>query len=211
MVSLSFHAAEINTMTTQGANPELITTSEVIHRRVANTKRRVCEIAAQQFNSTAVDAVSIESICSGAGIARSTFYRFFDDKEDLLRKIITPVFEQACEYLHGLDPDRPEEIVNGIAGSYLRLWRDQPDTLILSGNVGAKLFELVAEEHNVYADIILHLMHRLHDARMLRNDDPRLSAVILAQTAVCILQVCQSHPQFENVYRGTLRGMILKW
>jgi len=208
---LSPDAAVKHAVTAQDANPELVTTSEVIHRRVANTKRRVCEIAAQQFNSTTVDAVSVESIISGAGIARSTFYRFFDDKEDLLRKIITPVFEQACEYLDGLDPNRPEKIINGIADSYLQLWRDQPDALILSANVGAKLFELVAKEHNIYADIIVRLMHRLHDARMLRNDDPRLSAVILAQTAVRILQVCRSHPQFENVYRSTLRGMILKW
>ncbi len=198
-------------MIPQDANPELVTTSEVIHRRVANTKRRVCAIAAQQFNSSTVDAVSIESIISSAGIARSTFYRFFDDKEDLLRKIITPVFEQACEYLDGLDTNRPEEIVNGIADSYLQIWRDQPDALILSANVGTKLFELVAREHNAYADIIVRLMHRLHDARMLRNDDPRLSAVILAQTAVRILQVCRTHSQFENVYRSTLRGMILKW
>jgi len=196
---------------TSAINPELVTTSEIIHKRVADTKHRVCEVAARLFNSKNIDAVSVEAIVMEAGIARSTFYRFFDDKEDLLKKIIVPVFEQARQHLEALDPDSPEEIVNGIADSYLAVWRDQPDALVLTSGIGVKLFELVQTEHNEYADTIVRLMHTLNNARLLRNDEPRLSAVLLAQTAVRILQACTTHPQFENIYRNTLRGLLLKW
>ena len=55
------------------------------------------------------------------------------------------------------------------------------------------------------------LMERVNEARLLRNDDAQLAALTVAQTAVRILQVCESHPQFENVFRSTLRGMTLKW
>lgn len=195
----------------KAANPELVTTSEVIHKRVADSKHRVCEVAARLFNSKNIDAVSIEAIVLEAGIARSTFYRFFDDKEDLLKKIIVPVFEQARRHLEALDPDKPENIVNGIADSYLKVWRDQPDALILTSGIGTKLFELVQTEHDKYADVIVRLMNNLDEAKLLRNDEPRLSAVILAQTAVRILQSCASHPQFENIYRNMLRGLLLKW
>ncbi len=198
-------------MSTSAINPELVTTSEVIHKRVADTKHRVCEVAARLFNSKNVDAVSVETIVMEAGIARSTFYRFFDDKEDLLKKIIVPVFEQARQHLEALDPNKPEDIVIGIADSYLAVWRDQPDALVLTSGIGAKLFELVQAEHDEYADTIVCLMHTLNAAKLLRNDEPRLSAVLLAQTAVRILQACASHAQFENIYRNTLRGLLLKW
>jgi AcrR family transcriptional regulator len=81
------------------SKPALVTTSETIHKRVADSKRRVCEVAARQFNATGYDAVSIESIATEAGIARSTFYRFFQCKEDVVRHMVVPVFHDALNYL----------------------------------------------------------------------------------------------------------------
>ena len=54
-------------------------------------------------------------------------------------------------------------------------------------------------------------MTKVNDARLLRNDDAPLAALMIAQTSVRILQVSQKHPEFENVFRNTLRGMTLKW
>jgi len=41
------------------------------------------------------EASSIESIATEAGIVRSTFYRFFQDKEGVARQMVNPVFDQA--------------------------------------------------------------------------------------------------------------------
>lgn len=189
----------------------LVTSSEAIHRRVARNKRRVCEVAARQFFEHGYDATSIESIVAEAGIARSTFYRFFADKDDLVRQTVIPVFEQARIGLESIDWDQPESIVNGIADCYLAIWRDQRDPLIFSANMGMALFPLIQEAHDAYASVALALMEKLNEMRLLRNDDAPLAAMMVAQTAVRILQVCAQHRQFENVFRSTLRGMILKW
>lgn len=189
----------------------LVTSSETIHRRVVNNKRCVCEVAARQFFRNGYDATSIESIAAEAGIARSTFYRFFKDKEDLVRQTVVPVFEQARANLEALDPDQPETLINGIADCYLEVWRDQREALIFSANAGIALFSLVQDAHDAFAAVVLMLMERVNEARLLRNDDAQLAALTVAQTAVRILQVCESHPQFENVFRSTLRGMTLKW
>ena len=198
-------------MTELLSKPALVTTSETIHKRVADSKQRVCEVAARQFNAAGYDAVSIESIATEAGIARSTFYRFFQCKEDVVRHLVVPVFRDALHYLEALDLDKPEDIVNGIADCYLSIWEGQREALIFSMNFGVQFFSAVQDEHNAFADIVLKLMTTLGEARMLRHDDPSLAAVMLAQTAVRILQVCERHAQFENVYRSTLRGMLLKW
>ena len=127
---------------TQTTTP-LVTSSETIHRRVANNKSRVCEVAARHFCEHGYDATSVESIVAEAGIARSTFYRFFKDKEDLVRQTVVPVFEQACAHLETVDPSKPETIVNNIADCYLAVWRDQRDALIFSASLGMALFPLV--------------------------------------------------------------------
>lgn len=179
--------------------------------RSASTRARICEVAARQFNSLTYDAVSMESIALQAGVARSTVYRLFADKEDILRQIVIPVFDVACDALEQLDADQPEQIINGIAQSYLRVWADHRDALLFSSNLGQALFPLVQSAHDAYAATIHKLMAQLHEARMLRNDDPVMSAILLAQTATRILKTCESHPQFENVFCHTLRGLLLKW
>ena len=189
----------------------LVTNSEAIHRRVVQSKRRVCEVAAGQFVKNGYAATSIESIVAEAGLSRSTFYRFFKDKEDLVHQTLAPVFEQACASLAKIDPDRPETIVNGIADCYLEIWRDRRDALIFSANLGMALFPLIQDEHDAFANVVLSLMEKLNEARLLRNDDAPLAAIMVAQTAVRILRVCVRHPHYENVFHSTLRGMLLKW
>ena len=199
------------TLNNPQTKPRLVTTSKAIHRRVADSKRCVCQVAARQFNSSGYHAASIESIATEAGIARSTFYRFFRDKEDLLKQVVNPVFSQAREQLEALDLDKPEEIINGIANSHLEIWREQRDALIFSADIGLTLFPLVQPAHDAYANIICKLMRCVHEARMLRNDDPDLAAMMIARTTVRILQICEQHESFENVFHNTLRGMLLKW
>lgn len=198
-------------MSTQKRKLPASTISPVIRRRVADTRARVCEVAARSFNKESYAAVSIDVIVSSAGIARSSFYRFFRDKDDLLRQIIDPVFELAVQELNGIATDQPESIVNGIADSYLQVWSQRRDGLVLSMKIGAALFPLVQQSHDRYVAAILSLMKHLHEARMLRHDDPRMAARLLALTTVPVLQVCERHPQFENVFRSTLRGLLLKW
>ncbi len=198
-------------MKQQQRKPAMSMVSPVIRRRVASTKARVCEVAAKKFNEESYAAVSVDSIVEAAGIARSSFYRFFRDKEDLLQQIIDPVFNLAVTELGRMSADQPEGIVDGIAESYLQVWAKHRDGLVLSMKIGASLFPLVQKSHDRYVAAILVLMERLHEARMLRHDDPRMAARLLALTAVPVLQVCERHPQFRNVFRSTLRGLLLKW
>jgi AcrR family transcriptional regulator len=198
-------------MGTQQSKRATSTISPVIRRRVADTRARVCEVAARKFNEESYAAVSIDAIVASAEIARSSFYRFFRDKDDLLRQIIDPVFDLAVQELAGIAVDQPESIVNGIADSYLQVWSQRRDGLVLSMKIGATLFPLVQQSHDRYVAAILVLMNHLHEARMLRHDDPRMAARLLALTTVPVLQVCERHPQFQNVFRSTLRGLLLKW
>ena len=182
-----------------------------LQSRVAATRQRICDVAARQFNEQTYDAVSMETIALQAGVARSTIYRMFLDKDDLVRQIVIPVFDVARETLGHIDTDKPESIVNGIAKSYLEIWETQKDALLFSSDIGKALYPLVQDAHDAYAATVHRLMIKLHEARMLRNDDPMMSAILLAQTATRILKTCENHPHFENVFCHTLRGLLLKW
>lgn len=179
--------------------------------RMAATRQRIIKVAAEQFNNQGYDSVSMETIALQAGVARSTVYRLFLDKEDLLRQVVIPVFDLARKTLEDIDTDQPDQIINGIGHSYLEVWPDHRDALLFASNIGQALYPLVQEAHDAYATAIHGLMNQVHETRMLRNDDPMMSAVLLAQTATRILKTCENHPQFETVFCHTLRGLLLKW
>lgn len=182
-----------------------------VQKRVAATRQRICDVAAEQFNSETYSAVSMDSIALQAGVARSTVYRLFADKEDLVRQVALPVFDLARKTLQDIDTEKPEHIINGIAESYLAIWATHRDAFLFTSNIGQSLYPHVQEAHDAYAAAIHNLMVRVHEARMLRNDNPMMSAVLLARTATSILKTCESDPQFKNVFCHTLRGLLLKW
>lgn len=180
--------------------------------RVEKNKQRVCGVAAELFVQHSFDAVTIEMILVEAKIARSTFYRFFTDKDDLLKHILVPVFELMAQKVESVDESEPESIINGIAHAYIDAWSCYEHRLLLATTLlSEKTYPLVKEPHDRYAMRIFRLMEALNEVRLLRNDDPRLSAMLLSQIGVKMLQIHLKHPHFANAYCSALRGLLLKW
>ena len=180
-------------------------------QRISKARERAIVTSARLFRERGFDSVTVEDILIEANIARSSFYRFFNDKEDLLQHILNPVFDAMADQLEDIDLQHAESIMNAIADSYIAAWHHSGDALLLTASLGESIFPLVKKTHNRYAMGIYQAMDALSEVKLLRNDDAKLSALLLAQTGVKILQLCSTHAQFENVYRSTLRGMILKW
>ncbi|MFV0480295.1 MAG: TetR/AcrR family transcriptional regulator [Anaerorhabdus sp.] len=53
-----------------------------------NTKKEVREVAIKLFKKNGFDAITLNDICSAAGISKNTFYYYFSSKEDLLKEKI---------------------------------------------------------------------------------------------------------------------------
>ncbi len=94
------------------------------------------------------DAVSVEEIITAAGIVRSSFYRHFKNKSELLKAIIDPMFLSAADKLTALEGKSGHDLFDGIVDIYIWLWRDHKDALLLSGSIGPNQFPLVMESHN---------------------------------------------------------------
>ena len=173
--------------------------------------QRVCDVAAELFIEKSFDAVTVEAIIQKAGIARSSFYRFFNDKEDLLARALIPVFVFMADRVEAIDFDKEETIVNEIASCYLDTWKTYSYRLLLAASLQLKIYPLVKAHHDRYAMGIYKAMDKLNEVRLLRNDDPHLSAMILAKIGVKMVQIHTNYPYYENSYTNALRGLLLKW
>jgi len=66
--------------------------SELVNRRVAQTRAEIVEAAMVLFTANGFDATSMDQIANAAGVSRRTIYRYFATKDDL-------VFESPRQWL----------------------------------------------------------------------------------------------------------------
>ncbi|MCT4398332.1 TetR/AcrR family transcriptional regulator [Pediococcus ethanolidurans] len=57
--------------------------------RAIKSKRDIEVAFIQLINQNGFSKITIKDICTSALIGRSTFYRYYEDKYDLLKKLIT--------------------------------------------------------------------------------------------------------------------------
>jgi AcrR family transcriptional regulator len=72
---------------------------------VRDTNRRertrvLLEVATRLFLERGIDAISIEEITAAAGVAKGTFYRYFDGKEAVVAALIAPL---RSEIVNGME------------------------------------------------------------------------------------------------------------
>jgi TetR/AcrR family transcriptional regulator, cholesterol catabolism regulator len=58
------------------------------------TRKRILEIATEQFARYGVRAITMEDIARQAGISKKTIYQEFEDKRDLVKEVFSKILEE---------------------------------------------------------------------------------------------------------------------
>lgn len=79
----------------------------------SDAKRRLLESALDLFSDKGYDATSIREIIEGAGVTRPVLYYYFQNKEDLFRRLVLTHFNEVIAYI--------DEIIASLPGCRERL------------------------------------------------------------------------------------------
>lgn len=96
-------------------------------RRTAITERLIAAIGRLTGDGTSFTALSVEQIAAEAGLARSTFYAYFEDKPALTRALADHLYLAFIEVtapLREAGDDLRQDRVRTVLGTVLRLHRD---------------------------------------------------------------------------------------
>jgi AcrR family transcriptional regulator len=184
--------------------------SPKIRKRQSRTRGRITHESARLFIQKGFENVSVEDIIDAADIARSSFYRFFSNREEVLADIIRPVFEQGLAELNEIRTLDPKAIMEGIFQTFLDLWKAGNNELRTSTRVGGVYFHLYQDIHNDFRAKLTQLIKQVEPSGILLNDDTELTGRLLARTAVSVMEVYQTASNFEELFKQTMRGMLLK-
>ena len=180
--------------------------SPKVRERQYGIRQRILAESARLFISKGFDNVSVEEIIAAAAIARSSFYRFFANREEVLSSMIRPLFERGIECLGAVEPGDAATVVDGVCDTYLSLWRMSADALRVSVRTGGVHFDLFSDLHGPFRNRLIGLLESA-DPRHFLNGNADYTARLVARTAVPALEVYAKDPDFERLFRRSLRGL----
>jgi AcrR family transcriptional regulator len=190
-------------------NNAAIALSPKILKRQGRTRQRILDVSAQKFVQHGFENVSVEDIIDGAEIARSSFYRFFSNREEVLTNIIRPVFERGIVEFDAINTSNPHTTMTGIFDTFLTLWQLNPDSLRISTRVGGVHFSLFEDVHGVFRDRLEALLHKIEHTGIFLNGSAEQTGRLIARTIVPVMEVYYSDPNFEKLFHQTMNGFLL--
>jgi AcrR family transcriptional regulator len=191
------------------ADNAAVALSPKIRNRQGRTRQRILDESARLFIAKGFENVSVEDIIAAAEIARSSFYRFFSNREEVLANIIRPVFEQGIVALDAIRSSSPVEVMNAILDMYLNLWKSSPDSLRVSTRVGGVHFYLFEDIHLSFRRKLLNQLQSIETSGIFVNGSADYTGRLLARTAIPVLETYSQDADFEDLFRQSMRGFLL--
>lgn len=154
-------------------------------KRARNRKRRLKQLrdaALPLFVERGIERVTIDDIVQGAGVAKGSFYRYYQDKEDLVDVLFKPIAEQIVAALdRGLQALRKGETLAEIMAGFRQ--------------VAFELAPIVIRHREV---VLLYLQENRAPAVGARRPVRRLAAGI-TERAIEMTLAARTHGDFHDI------------
>lgn len=113
--------------------PKIIYMAGLIAQKKEEKRKKILDAAYELFKSSSVSDTSISMICEKAGIAKGTFYLYFQDKEDVLRNLVRRMSFDILKDAHNniKESDSFVDSVISMANYLIELFKFDRDALLV--------------------------------------------------------------------------------
>jgi AcrR family transcriptional regulator len=180
------------------------------YQRRQLTHQRIVDAGCSLFTRRGVAQISVEDILLEADVSRGTFYKYFSNKEDVLKAVVLPVFDYLIKRFSGVDDAASEAVLESVLDSYFQQWQNHSAALVLAFNIGQTNFALVQPQHDEYVRLLSELIKRIQREGILRLQETTSATLLIARTVMPVLQSLQKSADFEQQFIAAMKGMLLK-
>lgn len=157
-------------------------------------RERIEASAIKEFRDNYFDASSVNRIVEEAGIAKGSFYQYFEDKKDLYKHVMSIIIQKKLEYMSptlinptGLDVF---SLIREMYVSGLSFALNNPDLLEISNKLlsdpNHELYKEIVEENKEKSDQVFHQLLKMAEKRGEIRPGLDLSLVAYLLTALNI-------------------------
>jgi len=178
--------------------------------RASEHRERLLEAGARLFATRGIASVSVAEVLAEAGLSRATFYGFFANKNELAAAVLAPVFESGFVALDRLSKLPPHKAAAGLIDTYLYLWQEHSNALLLTGIIDSAVFPYIASQHQQFNEALHRILQAIEAGGLLKNDSADLTLEVLAKTGIPLLRIYRNNAERERLYRESMQALIIK-
>ena len=111
----------------------LKTTNNRTQKRARRTRKRLKKAALDVFSEKAIDAATVEEITEKADVGKGTLYQHFEDKEEIVVKLVEEAVEHLIERIRSYDraPETLEDMLEHLLNAHYEFSVDSKEEFIL--------------------------------------------------------------------------------
>lgn len=180
-------------------------------------RTQILEHAARLFGDRGYHETSISDIIASAGIARGTFYLYFENKRGIFEELVDGLLERLRESIHMVDtspgaPSARQQLVDNFT-RVLELFSEQRDLLsiLLKSAVGLdREFDAkLSDFYEKVTDAIESSLRLGQQMGLVRNGDTHIAALIGLGAFKEVLQNLLRREADDNVDLAALAAEVL--
>ncbi len=140
------------------------------------------------FAKNGYHATSVADIIREIGVARGTYYRYFDDKQDLFYQLLETNFKFVRKVMPQIpeNPDIKAEDLEAILTTAFRRLLNQPDSLAFvsmmvneASGVDKASAKMVSAFYDDLAEVFAGYISKVQAEGLIKSLDPRISAYLV--------------------------------
>ena len=117
-----------------------------IDLRVLKTHNKITEALGAMMTETTFDNITVYDLCARAGIRRATFYKHFEDKYDLLAKVVTVIIDNINKkVIASIRSNDTVKYLSLFSSEVIAYFEERPNILsnILDSSAFPTLYEII--------------------------------------------------------------------
>ena len=117
--------------------------------RVQKTHQALITSFSDLLQTKSFEQITVQDLCANANVRRSTFYRHFNDKYDLLNHVVGTLIDHFRKlYLPDINPDNPRQFFEKLMRDVLTFIHDNKDIVrsVLTLNFYGEVYTIFYEQ-----------------------------------------------------------------
>lgn len=117
--------------------------------RVQKTHQALITSFSDLLQTKSFEQITVQDLCANANVRRSTFYRHFNDKYDLLNHVVSTLIDHFRKlYLPDINPDNPRQFFEKLMRDVLTFIHDNKDIVrsVITLNFYGEVYTIFYEQ-----------------------------------------------------------------
>lgn len=127
--------------------PKILTEEEILSFR-----NRLCDLALQTFATQGVEGITLRGLAAAVGCSRTTPYRYFKNKAEILAAVRQREFQRMADALEAavVAEPSPDKRLVALASTYLRFAVEHPDAYRV-------MYEVDQQDSHLYPELVAEI------------------------------------------------------